>query len=77
MTWSKPDITIPGIVILEKDSVSLKLTYDPSQFKAVTESIPLRDRKLSGVWGKQIYRLSLNARKMQLSGKYKITIQKL
>ena len=77
MTWSKPDITIPGIVILEKDSIRLKFVYDSNQFKAATETIPLRDRKLSGVWGKQIYRLSLNAQKMQLSGKYKITIQKL
>jgi hypothetical protein len=76
LTWSEPDLSNPGVVTLKKDGLELKLTYDPVQFKPVKEVIELRDRKLSGVWGKQIYRLSLNALTMQLSGKYKIEIQK-
>ena len=77
MTWSEPDISNSGVVTLVKDGIGLKLTYDPRQFKAVKEIIELHDKKLSDVWGEKIYRLSLDARKMQLSGKYKLTIQKI
>lgn len=77
LTWGKPDATVPGIVTLEKDGVRLKMSYNAAQFEPVVETIPLPDERLSNVWGDQIYRLSLNARKMQLSGKCRITIDKL
>jgi len=77
LTWSKPDITIPGIVTLEKEGVRLRINFEPSQFESVVETIPLSDRRLSNVWGEQIYRLTLNAKKKQLVGKYRITINKL
>ena len=76
LTWGKPDITVSGIVTLEKEGVRLRIAFDPSQFEPVVETIPLPDRRLSNVWGEQIYRLSLNAKKKQLAGKYKITINK-
>ena len=72
LTWGKPDTSVPGIVTLEKEGSKLKLTYDAAQFEPVIENITLSDNRLSNVWGAQIYRLSLNAKKMQLSGKYKI-----
>lgn len=76
LTWVKPDISIQGTVVLEKEGMKLKLTYDPAQFEPSVEIITLSDKRLSDVWGNQIYRLSLNAKKMQLSGKYKVTISK-
>ncbi|HBL74916.1 MAG: heparinase [Bacteroidetes bacterium GWF2_42_66] len=76
ITWAKPDISVPGTIILEKDGIRLKMTYDAGQFNPDTEIIPLTDIRLSNVWGKQIYRLSLNASKMQLSGIYRLTIDR-
>jgi len=77
LTWAKPDISVPGTVILEKNGVKLKITYNAAQFDPSVETIELSDKRLSNVWGKQIYRLSLNARSKQLSGSYKYTFEKL
>lgn len=76
LSWGKPDVSVSGIVGFEKDGVKLKMTYDANQFEPSVEIVSLSDKRLSDVWGAQIYRLSLNARKMQLSGKYKITINR-
>ena len=77
LTWGKPDVSVSGIVILNKEGIKIKLTYDPALFEPSVETILLSDKRLSDVWGEQIYRLSLNARKMKLSGKYKITISEI
>lgn len=76
LTWAKPDTSVPGVVILEKEGTRLKMTYHADQFTPDVKVIPLTDTRLSNVWGEQIYRLSLNARKMQLQGKYVFTIHK-
>jgi len=76
LTWGKPDVSISGIVGFEKDGVKLKMTYDANQFEPSVEIVSLSDKRLSVVWGDRVYRLSLNAKKMQLSGKYKITFTK-
>lgn len=76
LTWGMPDISVPGVVVLEKEGVRLKLNYDAAQFKPAVETLALTDKRLSNVWGEQIYRLSLNAVKTELSGKYKITINR-
>jgi len=39
------------------------------------ETVALDDPRLSNVWGKEIYRLSLNAGKMVKSGTYTFTIK--
>lgn len=74
LTWGKPDVSVPGIVILEKEGVKLRIAYDAAQFEPSVETVSLTDKRLSDVWGNEIYRLSLNAKKQQLSGKYKINI---
>lgn len=74
LTWGKPDVSTSGVVVLEKEGQKLRLLYDAKQFEPVVESISLTDKRLSNVWGEQIYRLSLNAKKLQLSGIYKINI---
>lgn len=74
MTWSKPDISMEGTILLKVKDKNLTLIYDPSQFEPKVEDIPLTDEKLSKVWGKEVYRLSLLAKKKQLSGKYIFTI---
>ena len=76
LTWGKPDISVKGTVLVEKEGVKLKMVYDPAQFEPSVEMITLSDKRLSDVWGGEIYRLSLNAKKLELSAKYKITIGK-
>lgn len=74
LTWGKPDVSVPGNVIIEKEGISLKLVYDAAQFDPVVETILLSDDRLSNVWGEHIYRLSLNSRKIESVGKYKFTL---
>lgn len=74
LTWAKPDVSTSGVILLEKEGQKLRILYDAKQFAPVIETVTLSDKRLSTVWGEQIYRLSLNAKKMQLSGTYKINI---
>lgn len=76
LSWGKPDVSVSGIVSFEKEGVKLKLSYDAAQFEPSVEIVPLTDKRLADVWGNQVYRLSLNAKKLQLSGKYEITFSK-
>lgn len=76
LSWGKPDVSVSGIVSFEKEGVKLKLSYDAAQFEPSVEIVSLTDKRLADVWGNQVYRLSLNAKKLQLSGKYKITFSK-
>jgi Heparinase II/III-like protein len=74
MTWGKPDLSKDGEVLIEKEGKRVKLLYDKNLFSAVTEVIPQTDARLSKVWGTELYRVSLNANKMQLTGKYTFSI---
>ncbi len=76
MTWAKPDVSKAGIVTLEKEGHAVQMKYDASLFSATVESIPLPDIRLSKVWGPNVYRLSLTAKKIQQKGKYIFTISK-
>lgn len=76
MTWGKPDISKPGIVMIEKNGKGVRLKYDAAVFDAHVESISLDDPRLSNVWGKEIYRLSLITKKTGLKGLYKFVINK-
>ena len=76
LTSGRPEITTPGIIMLEKDGVKCRLEYESTQFEPVVEVVTLSDMRLANVWGDQIYRLSLHAKKKQLSGKYKLMIKK-
>jgi hypothetical protein len=61
---------------LEKDGIRLKITYDQAKFEPTIETVSLPDKRLSNVWGAEIYRLSLTAKKLELSGKYTVTINR-
>ena len=74
MTWAKPEFSKPGILMLEKNGIPVTLQYDAALFDAKTEAIGLSDQRLSKVWGNEIYRLTLTAKKQQLKGKYKFLI---
>ncbi|MEJ8843943.1 heparinase II/III family protein [Lacibacter sp. H375] len=76
LTWAKPDLSKPGMVVLEKEGKAVKMQYDAAQFDATVETIPQTDPRLTKVWGSEIYRLSLTAKKQQLKGRYKFEIAK-
>ena len=70
LTSSEPDISKKGNITIVKDGVKLKITYNPNQLETVVELIQITDQSLLSVWGNKLYRLSLNAKKNELVGKY-------
>lgn len=74
LTWGKVDISVPGIVTVEVNGEKARLAYDKDVFVSTVKTIRLDDPRLSNVWGEQIYRVSLNAKKLPLSGSYTYTI---
>lgn len=75
LTWGKVDISKPGEMTVEVNGEKVRLSYDKNVFSAAMETIALDDPRLSNVWGKEIYRISLNARQQVNSGTYTYTIQ--
>lgn len=75
LTWGKIDVSSEGIVRIDVNGEKVELLYDKNTFTPSVETVALDDSRLSNVWGKEIYRLSLNARKMVKSGIYTFTIK--
>lgn len=75
LTWGNVDLSAPGEVLINVNGEKMKLVYDKQAFSAAKEVIELTDPRLSNVWGKEIYRISLNAKNSSLKGKYVFTIQ--
>lgn len=74
LTWGKVDISVPGKVSIEVQGQKVTLYYDKNTFSPLIEAVALDDSRLSNVWGKEIYRISLNARSMVKSGNYTYSI---
>jgi len=74
LTWGKVDVSVRGVVTVEVNGEKVRMTYNKSIFTPVVETVRLDDPRLSNVWGEQIYRISLNAKKQTLSGSYTYTI---
>ncbi|WP_222930313.1 heparinase II/III domain-containing protein [Larkinella punicea] len=72
-----PDITEKGVVAFWVDGERLTLQYDPLLFLAEAEPIDLPDKRMSNVWGSQIYRLRLTALKTASKGTYSFTVTAL
>lgn len=75
MTWGEVNISQPGIVIITIKNKTYQLLYDKNSFDPALEKIELDDTKLSNVWGDQVFRISLNAKKTDNRGIYKIIIK--
>ncbi len=74
MLAGKPDLSKPGVVVLSSEGENLRLTYDPKAFEAGVETVRQTDRRLSSVWGDELYRLRLKAVKQVKKGSYTFTI---
>ena len=75
MTQGECDLSKAGEIAIRTDRNRTVLRYDKKLFTATTETIPLTDKRLSNVWGEQLYRIVLTARKTALSGTYTYTIE--
>lgn len=74
LTWGETDTTHPGRVTLNADGQTATLSYDASQFAVARETMPLNDNKLRGVWGKELIRVTLRAKKPETRGRYVFVI---
>lgn len=77
LTWGTVDVSVPGKVKVSVNGEAVEMAYDKGAFKPTVETIKLDDPRLSGVWGKEIYRVSLNAVKTNASGTYTYVITKI
>ncbi len=76
MLAGKPDLSKPGVVVLSPEGENLRLSYDPKVFEAGVETVRQTDRRLSSVWGEELYRLRLKALKQVRRGSYTFTVGK-
>lgn len=77
LTWGNVDISRPGEIIIKVENANARLSYDKNIFTPVIDTVTLDDPRLSNVWGKEIHRVSLNAKKITPSGTYSYTIHKI
>lgn len=72
LTWG--DVSIhDGWVDICVDDVKVCLKFDNQKFVVKKEVVRLADKKLSGVWGDEVYRLSLKAKNKVLKDIYEFT----
>ncbi len=77
LTWGDVDITVPGVIAVDVQGKKVNLSYDKNAFDASIETIRLDDIRLSSVWGSEIYRVTLTAKKTTPKGSYTYTVTKL
>lgn len=77
LTWGDVKTDRPGQVEVAVKGEKAVLLYDKSLFEVSSETIPLDDPRLSDVWGKEIYRISLKAKTMATKGVYNYTIKRI
>ena len=74
----KPTIEKPGKIIFNNgEKKLLEFNYDPKLFDVNIEDKLLDDERITGIWGKQLYRINLTAKDMKKTGKQNFTIQLL
>ena len=77
LTWGDVDMSVSGKIQITVQGESIQLLYDAKQFTPSIETVVLKDTRLSNVWGKEIYRLSLQAKKMVKKGNYSFVVEKI
>lgn len=73
LSWG--DIIIKdGVIEISVNGVKGTLKYDTKMFKVKKKCVKLTDKKLSPVWGAEVYRLSFIAKEKEQKGCYTFTI---
>lgn len=76
LTWGNVTFPSAGKIRIEVKGQKVEMNYPP-QFKAELETIKLDDPRLSNVWGKEIYRITLKTEEKKVTGKYGFVIQQV
>lgn len=63
-----------GVIEISINGVKGTLKYDSKMFEVKKECVKLTDKKLSSVWGSEVYRLSFIAKEKEQKGCYTFTI---
>lgn len=74
LTWQKPDLSADGKIVLSVGKRQVVLSYDAKELTASCEPVVQEDPRLSNVWGKEIFRISLQAKEMKKQGTYSYSI---
>jgi len=64
------DSIAPGIVILKNGDAAVKMVFDPKDFLFSQAPVDINDMRLTRVWGKAVYRISLKAKSLKPKGSY-------
>ncbi|WP_025764658.1 heparinase II/III domain-containing protein [Dyadobacter tibetensis] len=75
LVWQKPDLSQEGKIQLFVEGKTVIMNYDSKMFLSSLETVSLPDPRLSRVWGEQLYRISLTAKKVSKKGSYTYDIQ--
>lgn len=76
MTWGEVTLPADGKISIKCNNQTVSLLYDKKQFEASTEKLAVEDPRLSKVWGDEVIRISLKAKKVTSIGKYRLTIKR-
>jgi hypothetical protein len=76
MLLSRPDITVPGKMLVKTgDAETVTISFDQQQFELAIEEITIQDAKISHTWGSTIYRAQFRMKNKTSKGKFQFTIQ--
>ncbi len=76
LTWGEVDTTKEGVVrITTPQGKSISLTYNAKLFTPAVEVVTLTDPRLSNVWGSEVKRLTLTAKRITAKGKYGVELK--
>ena len=64
------DSIAPGIVMLKNGDAAVKMVFDPKDFLFTQQPVDIDDMRLTRVWGKAVYRISLKAKSLKPKGSY-------
>ena len=75
LVFIKPTIEKPGqLSFALQNGASVTFNYDAKLFDIAIEDKILEDERISGIWGKQLYRIQLVAKGIKKTGKHNFSI---
>lgn len=75
LVFIKPTIEKPGQLLFAlQNGASVAFNYDAKLFDIIIEDKLLDDERISGIWGKQLYRIQLVAKGSKKAGKHNFSI---
>ena len=70
------DVSRAGVILFPFDGEMLTLKYDKRAFDARIETIAIEDSRLGRSWGDELYRIVLTSKNKDISGDFRIKIEK-